>query len=80
MLFLVSFSESCVTICPNCHKQVRTRVQHEVDDGTIVAVIILLLFFWPLLWLPLVLPSCQGTLHFCSSCNYRIAKKEDSCS
>ncbi|KAI2499587.1 hypothetical protein MHU86_14882 [Fragilaria crotonensis] len=71
--------ESCATTCPNCHQQVRTRVRHLVDGGTIVAVIALLLLFWPLFWLPLVIPGCKSTHHYCAHCNYRIAK-EDCCS
>jgi hypothetical protein len=32
---------------------------------TIVAVLILLFVFWPLCWIPLCIPSCRRTNHYC---------------
>mmetsp|Transcript_2248 Transcript_2248/g.3523 ORF Transcript_2248/g.3523 Transcript_2248/m.3523 type:complete len:167 (-) Transcript_2248:152-652(-) len=70
--------DPCATTCPNCNQQTRTRVTHTIDSVTILAVVLLLLFFWPLFWLPLVIPSCKSSEHYCRNCNYRIAK-EDAC-
>jgi hypothetical protein len=75
-LLTVLYRESCATTCPNCKAQVRTRVTHQADTITLVAVIALILLFFPLFWLPLCLPSCKSTEHYCSACNFRISKQE----
>lgn len=58
--------------CPNCSQTVPTRTREQVNGLTIVAVIVLLFLFWPLFWLPLCMPSCKATEHYCSNCNYKI--------
>lgn len=40
--------------CPFCNASVVTRVREEISGCTIALVIILLLLFWPLFWLPLI--------------------------
>ncbi len=40
--------------CPFCNASVVTRVREEISGCTIALVLILLLLFWPLFWLPLI--------------------------
>mmetsp|Transcript_33608 Transcript_33608/g.47752 ORF Transcript_33608/g.47752 Transcript_33608/m.47752 type:complete len:154 (+) Transcript_33608:20-481(+) len=62
--------------CPNCSQTVTTRTREQVNGVTILMVIVLLLVFWPLFWLPLCLPSCKSTEHYCTNCNYRIGSAD----
>lgn len=66
-------------VCPFCRAQMVTRTKTQIGGVTVIAVVLLLLLFWPLFWLPLCLPSCKTTNHYCSSCNRCIAKA-DPCS
>mmetsp|Transcript_19555 Transcript_19555/g.27122 ORF Transcript_19555/g.27122 Transcript_19555/m.27122 type:complete len:174 (+) Transcript_19555:141-662(+) len=61
--------------CPHCHKNCVTRTRSHPDVVTIVAIILLVLFFWPLFWLPLCLPGCQTTDHYCSCCNRKVGSR-----
>jgi hypothetical protein len=40
--------------CPFCNASIVTRVREEISGCTIALVVILLLVFWPLFWLPLI--------------------------
>lgn len=42
------------TKCPFCDQTMVTRVKEEISGCTIALVVILLICFWPLFWLPLV--------------------------
>mmetsp|Transcript_7803 Transcript_7803/g.9368 ORF Transcript_7803/g.9368 Transcript_7803/m.9368 type:complete len:170 (+) Transcript_7803:91-600(+) len=61
--------------CPHCQKNCVTRTRHHPDWVTIVAIILLVLFFWPLFWLPLCLPGCQTVDHYCSCCNRKVGSR-----
>lgn len=65
--------------CPYCTSTVTTRTNHNCGDCTIISVIILLLFFWPLFWVPFVSPSCQDVEHKCSNCNRMVGKTRAEC-
>lgn len=54
--------------CPLCKVNIITSVKLRVDDMTWILFIVLLLLFWPLCWLPFVMPSCQSADHVCPSC------------
>ena len=62
--------------CPHCHRQTITVVQDRMGLGTLVAVLLLALFFWPLCWLPLCIPSCKTTNHYCGhfECRRRVGE------
>jgi lipopolysaccharide-induced tumor necrosis factor-alpha factor len=62
--------------CPCCHRQTITVVQDRMGLETMVAIFLLALFFWPLCWLPLCMPSCKNTNHYCghSECRRRIGE------
>ena len=51
--------------CPHCGRQSVTVVEDYVGVGTVVCVIVLAILFWPLCWLPLCVPTCKRTHHYC---------------
>lgn len=52
-------------VCPHCKRQTITITQDVIGAGTILAVFILALLFWPLCWVPFCMPVCHRTNHFC---------------
>jgi LITAF-like zinc ribbon domain len=67
--------------CPYCGMETRTNVTIGPNVVTWVIVIVLVLVFWPLFWLPLCMDSCKSTKHFCSKCGGEIGEVEpcDGC-
>ena len=51
--------------CQHCGRETVTFVKDMVGVTTAVAVIVLAVLFWPLLWVPFCVPSCQKTSHYC---------------
>jgi hypothetical protein len=76
---LLHISRSAQITCPNCHRQATTRTSEVIGAGTIIAIVLLLIFFWPLFWLPLVIPECKQIDHFCSLCNAKVGETPSSC-
>ena len=66
----------CRLNCPFCAVEMTTTTQEQVAGVTIVAVVILLLVFWPLFWLPLCLPSCKTVKHYCTHCHRKVGQAE----
>ena len=60
--------------CPFCHEEAVTNTHQVVDLFTIICVGIIFLVFWPCCWIPLVLPGCKRTEHFCSNCHRQVRK------
>jgi len=62
--------------CPYCKRQTITVVQDLIGTGTLIAIVMLALLFWPLCWLPFCIPSCRRTHHFCghNECRQRIGE------
>mmetsp|Transcript_21285 Transcript_21285/g.46406 ORF Transcript_21285/g.46406 Transcript_21285/m.46406 type:complete len:191 (-) Transcript_21285:415-987(-) len=60
--------------CPHCAQQMVTKTRDSMDACTIVAVVLLLLFFWPLFWLPFCTPQCKATEHYCPRCNKKVGE------
>lgn len=62
--------------CPHCKRQTVTVVHDLIGTGTLIAVFLLALFFWPLCWLPFCIPSCRRTHHFCghNECRQRVGE------
>jgi hypothetical protein len=56
-------------LCPHCQRQTVTVVEDYVGVGTILAVFILAILFWPICWLPLCIPTCKRTNHYCGHPN-----------
>jgi hypothetical protein len=65
--------------CPFCRAQTVTRTRDQMNFVTIIAVIVMLFLFWPLFWIPLCMPSCKTTNHFCTRCHQKISET-DPCS
>lgn len=47
----------------------------RIGAGTIIAVILLLLIFWPLFWLPFVMDDCKDSYYACNNCGKVISEK-----
>ncbi|KAF4667256.1 hypothetical protein FOL47_003658 [Perkinsus chesapeaki] len=67
--------QSVMVTCPNCKTQGPTRVWHRINVGSLVAMVVIAVVFFPLFWLPLVCQSCQSAEHHCSTCNYKVGQK-----
>ena len=56
--------------CPHCAVTAVTRPRSQIDCITTLMVVLLLLLFWPLFWLPFVIPvsanECYGNERLCS--------------
>lgn len=63
-------------VCPHCGRQTITITQDVIGAGTILAVFILALLFWPLCWVPFCMPVCHRTNHFCGheTCRKRVGE------
>jgi hypothetical protein len=62
--------------CPYCHRPTVTIVKHEVEGVTVLAAAIVMLLFWPLFWLPLLVPACKASKHYCSECHRPLGRTE----
>jgi LITAF-like zinc ribbon domain len=61
--------------CPHCHTtNVRTTTRTYPSAVTWLAVILMIIIFWPLFWVPLVLDQCRHTTHICSHCHQEIGQ------
>lgn len=62
--------------CPHCGRQTVTQVRDLIGVGTVIWIIILAILFWPLCWLPLCIPSCKRTHHYCghAECGRKIGE------
>jgi lipopolysaccharide-induced tumor necrosis factor-alpha factor len=59
--------------CPFCKNSIVTIVRNRPDGISWILCIVVFLFFWPLCWLPFVIPSCQSADHACPSCHRTIS-------
>jgi len=64
--------------CPYCQRQTVTMVKDQLGACTVVAIIVLLFVFWPIAWLPLCMPSCKQTNHYCAhqECRRKVGETE----
>lgn len=58
-------------LCPYCNRQMVTITKDVIGISTIVAIVIICFICWPLFWLPLCIPSCKRTHHFCGHATCR---------
>lgn len=49
--------------CPYCRQAAMTRARTHIDCVTILMVIVIIFIFWPLFFLPLIIPGCKTTTH-----------------
>jgi lipopolysaccharide-induced tumor necrosis factor-alpha factor len=63
--------------CPYCNtKNMKTKTVTSPNLVTCIAVLIILLLFWPLFWIPLCMNQCMNTKHFCSECERELDEIE----
>ncbi|KAI2507284.1 hypothetical protein MHU86_7120 [Fragilaria crotonensis] len=62
-------------VCPSCQQgMVRTQTRTHPTLGTWIAVVTLLILFWPICWIPLVCDVFKQTDHYCSHCGVKVAE------
>ncbi|KAF8782932.1 Lipopolysaccharide-induced tumor necrosis like protein [Argiope bruennichi] len=71
----VLFGENPMQVtCGNCRRTVISTTRAENGSCTIVAVIILLIVFFPCMCVPLCSDSCKDIHHYCPSCGARLGE------
>jgi hypothetical protein len=61
--------------CPHCRAvNVPTLTRTFPSAVTCLAVLVMLIIFWPLFWLPLVLDQCRHTTHVCTNCHNEVGE------
>lgn len=74
----VEFTTRLPTIlpqCPHCRAiHVPTLTRTFPSAVTWLAVLVMLIIFWPLFWLPLVLDQCRHTTHICTHCHNEVGE------
>jgi hypothetical protein len=60
--------------CPHCQNTARTQTRTHPNCITWIAVITLLILFWPICWIPLVCDSWKQTDHYCSHCSVKVGE------
>jgi LITAF-like zinc ribbon domain len=60
--------------CPFCQNTARTQTRTHPNWLTWIAVVSLLIIFWPIFWIPLVCDSWKQTDHYCSHCNVKVGE------
>ena len=66
----------CGMQCPFCETTMVTHTKTSCDGMTLLFVLILLILFWPLFWLPLCMPKCKRVHHYCSYCQRKVGVTE----
>lgn len=54
--------------CQFCQHTGPTYVKEKFGTCAIIAIVVLVLCFWPLFFLPLIMPSCKDKEHICTNC------------
>ncbi|CAD8170762.1 unnamed protein product [Paramecium pentaurelia] len=65
-------------ICIYCFRPYTLILQRKIGISTFIVFLLLLIFFWPLCWLPFVLKECKDRYYYCSSCGKLIYKRQCS--
>mmetsp|Transcript_28727 Transcript_28727/g.42856 ORF Transcript_28727/g.42856 Transcript_28727/m.42856 type:complete len:184 (+) Transcript_28727:62-613(+) len=72
-------SRSCSVSCPYCQHTGLTKTSQQCGECTWISAILLLLFCFPLFWVPFVCPSCYDTEHFCRNCGKVVGWSRADC-
>mmetsp|Transcript_3849 Transcript_3849/g.7655 ORF Transcript_3849/g.7655 Transcript_3849/m.7655 type:complete len:164 (+) Transcript_3849:81-572(+) len=60
--------------CPYCQQTAVTRTSNTIDACTVVSVIVLLIVFWPIFWIPFLGNCCKTTNHHCGHCHRKVGQ------
>jgi len=63
-----------VEACKHCNQKVKTSINTNMATETWILVLILVICFFPLFWVPLVVPSAKKTEHFCPQCDAKLGE------
>ncbi|CAD8071001.1 unnamed protein product [Paramecium primaurelia] len=63
------------SICIFCRTPYVLLSSRRIGWQTLIAVLLLILIFWPLCWLPLIIDDCKDKHYHCSQCGALIYKK-----
>mmetsp|Transcript_7772 Transcript_7772/g.12814 ORF Transcript_7772/g.12814 Transcript_7772/m.12814 type:complete len:174 (+) Transcript_7772:35-556(+) len=72
-------SQPCSVTCPYCQHTGLTKTNQQCGECTWISAILLLLFCFPLFWVPFVCPSCYDTEHFCRNCGKVVGWSRAEC-
>ncbi|KAL7435540.1 hypothetical protein ACHAXM_004706 [Skeletonema potamos] len=72
-------SRACSVACPYCKHTGLTRTNQQCGDCTRISLVLLVLFCFPLFWIPLVCPQCKDTEHFCRNCGKVVGWSRAEC-
>eukprot|EP00828_Plagiopyla_frontata_P007249 TRINITY_DN1337_c0_g1_i2.p1 TRINITY_DN1337_c0_g1~~TRINITY_DN1337_c0_g1_i2.p1 ORF type:complete len:152 (-),score=2.25 TRINITY_DN1337_c0_g1_i2:94-549(-) len=64
-----------IVYCTQCQQNVNTIVIYTLGAGSWLMVLLLFLFFWPVMCLPCCLTSMQDAVHHCPSCGHVCGRK-----
>ena len=67
----------CPCRCPNCGKQIVTRVSSKSGSRTWLWVLILAFCIPPCCFIPFFVPSCMDQDHFCPQCNTLVGTRSN---
>lgn len=62
--------------CPKCQCRIRTRQNFVVGKLTWLLVVIILVVFFPLAFLPFLIESCKDVQHYCPKCSMLLSVKK----
>jgi predicted RNA-binding Zn-ribbon protein involved in translation (DUF1610 family) len=64
-----------LSYCPNCAKEhVSTHTRTRANGVTMICVVIGVVVFWPLFWVPLVVKPMKQTNHYCKNCGVKVGR------
>uniref|UniRef100_A0A914ZCQ0 LITAF domain-containing protein n=1 Tax=Parascaris univalens TaxID=6257 RepID=A0A914ZCQ0_PARUN len=62
--------------CPKCQCRIRTRQRFVTGKLTWFLVIVIVIIFFPLAFLPFLIDSCKNVHHHCPKCNMLLSVKK----
>ena len=68
--------------CPHCNMTGITQTKTFPNLKTLLAMVLIVVIFWPLFWVPLLVDNCKETEHSCSNCDKTLGSVdsfEDCC-
>lgn len=60
-------------VCQFCGHTGPTYVKEKLGNCAIIGIVVLVVCFWPLFWLPLVMGSCKDKQHICTNCQREVS-------